>query len=264
MNRYQRPWGSGALQENSVPAADERAIRPQPGAGRGRWDGAGSEQGFTLIELLVVLVMMIVVLTATLTALGSVTTTQTRDQAYAQEVTATQTALARLVHDLREATQILLVTPSKLEFTLSVNGTAYDVLYDCTAADSLGTGYTRCARTQATAPTTPPAAGAVARSMDIQHIYNNATHGYSTFCKSDGSAQSGSVFFVSNSNIPNTDGSNLACDEAYEDEIAGLAAPTYVQVQVEVPASGSLVRGGLTHLTVLSTGAFLPNLDAGA
>ena len=251
-----------------MPAADERTIRPQPGAGRGRWDGAGGEQGFTLIELLVVLVMMIVVLTATLTALGSVTTTQTRDQAYAQEVTATQTALARLVHDLREATQILLVSPSKLEFQLSVNGvngiTTYNVLYDCTAADSLGTGYTRCARTQATAPATPPTAGAVAGSLDIQHIYNNAAHGYSTFCKSDGSATSGSVFFVSNSNIPNTDGSNLACDEAYEDEIAGLDAPTYVQVQVEVPASGSLVRGGLTHLTVLSTGAFLPNLDAGA
>lgn len=247
-----------------MPAVDERAIRPQPGAGRGRRDGAASEQGFTLIELLVVLVVMIVVLFATLAALGSATTTQTRDQAYAQEVTATQTALARLVHDLREATQVLLVTPSKLEFQLSVNGTVYNVLYDCTPADSLGTGYTRCARTQATAPTTPPAAGSVAGSLDIQHIYNNAAHGYSTFCKSDGSAPSGSVFFVSNSNIPNTDGSNLACDEAYEDEIAGLAAPTYVQIQVEVPASGDLVSGGLNHLTVLSTGAFLPNLDAGA
>jgi type II secretory pathway pseudopilin PulG len=247
-----------------VPAADERTTCPQPGAGRGRWDGAASEHGFTLIELLVVLVMMIVVLTATLTVLGSVTTTQTRDQAYAQEVMATQTALARLVHDLREASQILLVSPSKLEFQLLVNGTTYNVLYDCTAADSLGTGYTRCARTQATAPTTPPTAGSVAGSLDIQHIYNNASHGYSTFCNSGGSAPSGSVFFVSNSNIPNTDGSNLACDEAYEDEIAGLAAPTYVHVQVEVPASGSLVRGGLTHLTVLSTAAFLVNLDAGA
>ncbi len=247
-----------------MPAVDEKPTRPEPRADRGRCGRAAGEQGFTLIELLVVLVMMIVVLTATLTALGSVTTTETRDQAYAQEVTATQTALARLVHDLREATKVLLVSPSKLEFQLSVNGTAYNVLYDCTAADSLGTGYTRCARTQATAPTPPPAAGAVAGSLDIQHIYNDATHGYSTFCKSDGSALSGSVFFVSNSNIPNTDGSNLTCDEAYEDEIAGLDAPTYVQVQVEVPASGNLVRGGLTHLTVLSTGAFLPNLDAGA
>ena len=210
------------------------------------------------------MVMMLVVTFATLDLLSAATTTQTRDQAYAQEVTGTQTAVARLVHDLRDATQILLVSPTKLEFQLSANGTSYNVLYDCTASDSLGSGYTRCARTQAVAPTTPPAAGSQAGSLDIQHIYNTAGRGFNTFCKSDGSAPSGSVFFVSNSNIPNTDGSNLACDEAYEDEIAGLAAPTYVQVQVQVPASGSLVTGGLSHLTVLSTGAFLPNLDAGA
>jgi prepilin-type N-terminal cleavage/methylation domain-containing protein len=247
-----------------MPAADEIAVRSQPAATTARFDRVAGEHGFTLIELLVVLVMMVVVLTATLTALTAATTTQTRDQAYGQEVTATQTSLARLVHDLREATQILLVTPSKLEFQLKVNSATYNVLYDCTAADSLGTGYTRCARTQATAPATPPAAGATAGPLDIQHIYNDAAHGAGTFCKYDGSAPSGSVFFVANSNIPNTDGSNLACDEAYEDEIAGLDAPTYVQVQVEVPASGSLLRGGMTHLTVLSTGAFLPNLDAGA
>jgi Tfp pilus assembly protein PilV len=226
--------------------------------------GAAGEHGFTLIELLSVMVTMLVVTIGTMTALGVVTNTQTRDQAYAQEVTATQTAQARLIHDLRAATQILLVSPTKLEFQLPVSGTTYNILYNCTAADSLGSGYTRCARTQAPAPTIPPAAGALAGSLDIQHIYNNASRGYGAFCKSDGSAPSGSVFFVSNTNIPKTDGSNLACDEAYENEIAGLAAPTYVQVQVQVPASGSLVSGGLQHLTVLSTGAFLPNLDAGA
>jgi prepilin-type N-terminal cleavage/methylation domain-containing protein len=245
-----------------MPAAGK--VYRMPDAGPGRRARAADERGFTLIELLVVLVMMLVVMIATMAALSAATTTQTRDQAYAQEVTATQTAVARLIHDLRAATLVLLVTPTKLEFQLPVSGTTYNVFYNCTAADSLGSGYTRCARTQAVAPAPPPTAGSKAGSLDIQHIYNNAGRGYSTFCKSDGSAPSGSVFFVTNSNIPNTDGSTLACDEAYEDEIAGLAAPTYVQVQVQVPASGSLVRGGLQHFTVLSTGAFLPNLDAGA
>jgi hypothetical protein len=224
-----------------------------------------AESGFGLVELLVSMLMLMLVVGATVSMLVSTGNAQLRDATYGQEVTATQTALARMVHDLREATQVLFVTPSKIEFQMPpASGVTETVLYDCTASDTLGSAYTRCARTQSTGGT-PPVAGSKPGPDDIQHIYNNAAHGYSTFCKSDGSAPSGAVFYITNSNIANTDGSTAACDEAYEDELGSIVdGPEYVQVQVEVPASNGLTRVGTTHYTVLDSGVFLPNLSAGA
>ncbi len=223
--------------------------------------GSTSESGFTLIELLIAMVLMLVIVGTTLTALDVLTRTQTRDQAYAQEVTSTQTVFARLLHDLRQATMFQSVTPNSIKFQMVTGASAYNVAYDCTASDSLGSPYTRCAETQALAPALPAAPGSLG-SLDIAHVKDGAT---ATFCNTAGSAPSGSVFFVSNPNIPNTDGSILKCDEAYEREIAGLAGgPTYVQVQVSIPAKGDLMTGGLSHLTTLQSGVFLPNLDAGS
>ena len=220
------------------------------------------QRGYTMIEMLVGMTLTLFIAGATMTLLETATRAQSRDQSYAQEITNTQTALARLVHDLRQASSFSLVSPNVLQFQLVANGTTVNVRYDCTASDSLGTAYRRCARTQATAPASPPAAGTALGAGDIQHVANGTL---ATFCNSSGTAASGSVFFVSNPTIPNTDGSLLACDEAYENLIGPqLKTPTYVAVQVNVPASGGLVRGGLTHLTVLKSGTFLPNSDSGA
>jgi type II secretory pathway pseudopilin PulG len=216
----------------------------------------------TLVELLVVITMTLVVSAAAMTMLTAATQTETRDQSWAQAVSAAQSGLARMVHDLRQATSFLLVAPNKIEFTLVVNGTTYNVLYDCTASDSRGSPYTRCARTQAVAPAIPASAGGSAGSLDIQHVMNGSI---STFCNSTGSGPSGSVFFVTNPSIANTDGSTLACDEAYENLIGPqLKTPTFVQVLIKVPASGNRTSGGMTHATVLQSGAYLPNSDAGA
>jgi prepilin-type N-terminal cleavage/methylation domain-containing protein len=224
--------------------------------------GLATEEGFTLVELLVAIAIFIVITSATLAVLDVAARSQSRDQAYAQEITGTQTALARAVHDLRQATAFQQVSANVVQFQVVANGSTYNVKYDCTAPDSLGSSYTRCARTQAVAPASPPAAGSAAGGLDIQHITNG---GINTFCKADGSGPSGAVFFVSNPSINNTDGSTLACDEAYENEIGPqLKLPTFVQVLVKVPASGDLAHGGMTHLTVLKSGAFLPNSDSGA
>jgi len=221
-----------------------------------------SQAGFGLIELLIVMAMLIVIVGATLSAMESMSSDQTRDQSYARELTNTQTALARLVHDLRQATSFQSIAPNSITFQLVANGTTYNVEYNCTAPDSLGSAYTRCARTQAVAPATPPSAPATAGSLDIQHIANGNIN---TFCTADGSGPSGSVFWVDNPNIANTDGSTAACDEAFEQEIGPqLHVPTFVQVLVQVPASGDQAKGGLTHLTTLKSGAFLPNSDSGA
>jgi len=225
------------------------------------------EDGVGLMELVIAVGMTVVVLTGTLYALDATSTSQARYQNYAQEITSTQASLAHLVHDLREATKVLFVTPDKLEFQvpLKVGGvtTTWTVLYDCTASDSLGSGYTRCARTQSSSGT-PPAPGSTAGSEDIPHVWNNASR-YSTFCNTAGTAPSGAVFYVSSSNIPNTDGSTAACDNDYENTLGFLTnGAQYVQIEVDIPASGTLKRGGLAHNTVLKTATFLPNLSAGA
>ena len=181
---------------------------------------------------------------------------------YAQEISTTQTALARLVHDLRQATSFSVLTPNAIEFQMVVNGTSYNVKYDCTAPDSLGSAYQRCARTSAPTSAQLPSYGATAGALDIQHVANGNV---STYCNQTGTAQSGSVFFISNPTIVNSDASGLLCDEAYENIIgAQFFEPTYVQVLAKIPSSGELTKGGLSHQTVLQSGAFIPNLDPGA
>jgi hypothetical protein len=213
--------------------------------------------------MLVVMATMLVVAAATFAALESGTRAQARDQAFAQEVSDSEATFQRLQRDLRQATFFLSpVKPNSISFQMVQNGTSYNIAYDCTATDSLGSQFTRCAETQAVAPNPAPAPAATAGSLDIQHVSNG---GVSTFCKADGSGPSGSVFFVSNPSIPNTDGSTMACDEAYELQIASLSGgPTFVKARVQITAGGSLATGGLTHQTVLQTGIFLPNLDAGS
>ena len=226
-----------------------------------------AQDGVTLVELLVATTMLLVVVAPILTLLVVTGRTQARDQSYAQEVSTAQTALARLVHDLRGATSFQAISPGLLQFQVTQGGTTYNVKYDCTASDTLGSPYTRCARTQAVAPAAAPVAGSTPGPLDIQHIWNNPTNttggsSFALFCNTSGSAPSGSVFFVSNPNTANTDGSTAACDEAYETLVAAL--PTYIQIRVQVPASGDQIRGGLVHYIVLTDGAYLPNSDAGA
>lgn len=224
------------------------------------------EAGFTLIEMLVAAVLTIVIASAALVLYDTASDTEKKNVAYGLEINSTQGALATLLHDLRGAVAINSVGPGVLSFQMIANGTTYNVQYDCSAQDSLGSPYTRCARTQAVAPALPSAAGSTAGTLDIQHVYNNPSNtaggSFATFCNTGGTASSGAVFFVSNSTVANTDGSGLACDEAYEDVVA--AHPIYVQVRVQVPASGDLTSGGLKHYTVLQGGTFLPNLDAGS
>lgn len=241
---------------------------------------ASGQLGFTLIELLVAMALTLVVLGAATFALQSTTRAQRRDQAYQQELQSAQAALARLIHDLREATSFSLtpgaaptpVGPGLIEFQMPIAGqpgSYYNVEYDCAAPDTLGAPYTRCARTQAVAPALPPAPGSTPGPEDIQHVWNNPTNtgdlttgnDYAAFCTTTGSAPSGSVFFVQNPNYPDPNTSPPPCDEAYELSVA--QDPDYVQVRVAVTAGGDLQSGGLKHLIVLQDGTYLPNIDQG-
>jgi type II secretory pathway pseudopilin PulG len=219
-----------------------------------------NETGTTLIELLVVSSLLVVIVGATMAFLEFGTRTQQRDQAFGQEITATQAALARLSHDLRQATRIVAASPNSVEFYLPAPASVtYDVRYDCTQADTLGTGYNRCARLQSTYPAALPIPSATPGSLDIQHVQNG---GIVTYCKVDGSATSGSVFYFQDPNNADTNPSPPACDETYQLTVAGTNPP-YVQVTAKVPASGDQVKGGLTHSTELTTGAFIQNRGYG-
>lgn len=214
----------------------------------------------------------LVITGAAMTLLMVTTRTEARDQSYAQEIQAAQTGLARMIHDLREATAFIAVKPWMVEFQIPLNGTTYNVEYNCEAPDTLGGSYTRCARTQNVAPGAPPAATALSEPpiTDIQHVWNNPDNtadlssgdGYAAFCNTAGTAPSGSVFFVQNANMPNPDTSPPACDENYEANYVATQ-PDYVQVRVDVPASGDQRSGGLNHSIVLEAGTYLPNLDWG-
>jgi prepilin-type N-terminal cleavage/methylation domain-containing protein len=232
---------------------------------------ACAESGFTLVEVLIALALFFVVMAAVTTVMVSASNTQARDQAYAAQVQTSQVALARLVHDLRGAEAPVTVGPGTIQFRLAINAsgstTTWNVKYDCTAPDTLGTPYRRCARTQAVAPSAPPAYTSTPGSADIQHVWNNPANttdlssgnDYSAFCMTNGSAPSGSVFFAQNPNIANTTTSPPACDQTYQLIVGN--APDYVQVRIQVPAAGDPLRNGLKHAIVLSDGTYLANLD---
>jgi prepilin-type N-terminal cleavage/methylation domain-containing protein len=230
------------------------------------------QRGFTLVEVLVALSMFLVIAAASMTMLVATSRTQARDIAYRQEIQTSQVGLARLVHDLREASAFVMpVQPGVIEFQMPISGTTYNVEYNCTAPDTLGPPYTRCARTQAVAPAAPPVATANANPppTDIQHVWNNPANtaglasgnDWGAFCNTTGTAPSGSVFYVQNPSTANPDGSTLVCDETYEDIVA--KQPDYIQVRVQVPASGDQKNGGLKHFVVLQDGAYIQALDYG-
>jgi Tfp pilus assembly protein PilW len=217
------------------------------------------QAGVTLVELLVVTSMMVLVVWASLTLLVTSSRDQHRDQAYAEEISSTTAALARLAHDLRQATKIVSASPNSIEFLMPVSGSTavYDIKYTCTASDTRGAGYTRCARVRSVYPAPLPAVPATAASADIVHVSNGSI---ATYCTSNGSGPSGSVFFYQNAVTPDTTPGATACDESYVDRIS--LNPTYIGLRVVVPAAGDVVRqAALTHSTVLQDGAYMRNLD---
>ena len=125
----------------AVPAALRARARAAANRLRAQIHG---QHGYTMIEMLVGMTLTLFIAGATMTLLEAATRAQSRDQSYAQEITSTQTALARLVHDLRQASSFSLVSANVLQFQMVANGTAINVRYDCTASDSLGTAYRRC------------------------------------------------------------------------------------------------------------------------
>ncbi len=188
-------------------------------------DRSRGARGFVLIELLVVATMLIAVLGATLTLLELGSRAENRDQRFAVEVAAGEAGLARMVHEIRQATSVTATTPNSIDFLVSSGGRSLRVLYECDVARA-GTAYNECVRLSVAAGGVLPAlAGAAV-------VVPRMTNG----------TPADPVFAFSPDPI----------------------APTYVDATLRLPAADDLSHGGLAHSTVLDSGTYLRNLDVGA
>jgi prepilin-type N-terminal cleavage/methylation domain-containing protein len=182
------------------------------------------ERGFTLIELLIAMVAGIVVISATFALLESSQQVQARDSEWALVLQEDRAGLARMVHDLREATEV--VEPStgaaaaSIVIKATIGGTKWQVKYECSVVQT-GTAFTECVRKAAEEGKSLPATGA--------RVASDITNGSSVFTYSP----------------------------------ATRTEAKLVTAKLEIPAQGTLKQAGstgYTHKVVLEDAAFMRNL----
>ena len=164
------------------------------------------ESGWSLIELLLVSVLLIVILGGTLNLLDTTAKIAPQEQERAEAVREAQVGLARMTRELRQATKVLELTPTRMQVYVPVSGVRQTVTYDCTATSPTVPAKKACVRTQTNGPT---------NELVIDRVSNTT------------------VFTASGSD--------------------------YVQVRIDVPASGERAEG-LRHTIVLDDGFFMRNL----
>lgn len=112
-----------------------------------------------MVELLVASVAAVTVLGGIMTLVISSLNAQARDSEYALTLQEDRAGLARMVRDIRQATEIKEAKTSAINFLATIGGTKYQIKYDCSVAQS-GTTYNECVRLAAeegkTLPTTGP------------------------------------------------------------------------------------------------------------
>lgn len=140
-----------------APARAER----EPGRTAGRLARArAANDGFTLVETIVTMVIALVVLGATVILLSSSQRIQARDSEWALVMQQNRVGLARMVRDIRQASEVKEAGAGSLKFVGTINGKEVEVKYECKTAQS-GTEYTECVRLAAekgkALPTTGPA-----------------------------------------------------------------------------------------------------------
>jgi type II secretory pathway pseudopilin PulG len=126
-----------------------------------------SEAGFTLIELLVASAMAIILLGATLTILVTTQRVQASDAEWAQTMQAGRTGLARMAHEIRQASTIEKAEAGTIDFLATIGGTSWQIKFECGVAQS-GTTYDECVRFAAEGSKSLPTTG----SPTIRDVLN--------------------------------------------------------------------------------------------
>jgi type II secretory pathway pseudopilin PulG len=184
---------------------------------------ARREAGFTLIEVLVVCLLTAVVIGAVMTPVVVSANNQKRDANYSYSQEAARAGLDSMVSQIRQATSILASTPNSIEMNVSLQGTAFQVLYECDIPQT-GTSYRECVRVQSLQGATLPPL--TAGRVVLRNLSNGTT--------------ASPVFTL----YPNS------------------ISPYYMTATISVPASGG-AAGGLTTTVVFSDGALMRNLNVG-
>ena len=180
--------------------------------------------GVTLIELVVAAAAAVIVLSATFALLESSQQVQARDSEWALALQEDRAGLARMVRDIRQATEV--VEPSTgapasfITFLAIIGGTKWKIEYEC-AVSQPGSTYTECVRFAAEEGQSFPAKGA--------RIAVDITNGSSVFTYSPTTRKEARL----------------------------------VTAKIELPAKGTLKQAGSTgysHKVVLEDAAFMRNL----
>jgi type II secretory pathway pseudopilin PulG len=119
-----------------------------------------AENGFTLVETLVTMVAALLVLGATVTLLSSSQGIQARDSEWALIMQQNRVGLSRMVHDIRQASEVKEAGAGAIKFVGTIGGKELEIKYQCNTAQT-GTSYTECVRLAAekgkALPTSGPA-----------------------------------------------------------------------------------------------------------
>jgi type II secretory pathway pseudopilin PulG len=118
-----------------------------------------SEVGTTLIELLVSTALAIILLGATLGALASSQRVETRDTEWAQTLQAGRAGVARMAHEIRQASKVEKAEAGTIDFLATISGKSWHIKYECGVTQS-GTSYDECVRFAAEEPKSLPSVGA--------------------------------------------------------------------------------------------------------
>jgi len=182
------------------------------------------DAGFTLTELLIAAVAAVTVLSAAFALLESSQQVQARDSEWAVTLQEDRAGLARMVRDIRQATEIVEpstgAASSYITFLATIGGAEWKIKYECSVSQP-GTTYTECVRFAAEVGKSFPAKGA-RTAADV-------TNGSSVFTYS-----------------PTT-----------------RTEARLVTGRIELPAKGTLTQAGSTgysHKVVLEDAAFMRNL----
>jgi prepilin-type N-terminal cleavage/methylation domain-containing protein len=109
--------------------------------------------GFTLVEQLVTMLILAIVIGATLTVLDTLMRAAPADQEWSQTVATTQAGMYQMTRELRQGTNVTLVTGYVASADVVLGGKTLHVLYQCDLSSS-------CTRKSTVAPAAAPARGA--------------------------------------------------------------------------------------------------------
>jgi prepilin-type N-terminal cleavage/methylation domain-containing protein len=133
-------------------AARVAFVRGRASTGRAR-AFLQAQDGFTLVEQLITVALLSIVVGATLTVLDSMLRSAPGNAEWSHTVADTQAGLSRMTRELRQATNVTLVTPYVASADVLIGGSTRHVLYQCDLSSS-------CTRESTTAPAAPPSRGA--------------------------------------------------------------------------------------------------------